>query len=112
MARIRRELESAKERLEQLAFYDSLTEIGNRNLFADRLEHGLTIAKRGSSILAVLLIDLDKIKAVNDTYGHAVGDTVLHGAGKRLLDALRHSDTATRLGGDEFAVNRVSYSLS
>ena len=65
MARIRRELESAKERLEQLAFYDSLTEIGNRNLFADRLEHGLTIAKRGSSILAVLLIDLDKIKAVN-----------------------------------------------
>jgi diguanylate cyclase (GGDEF)-like protein len=101
---LRRELKLTKEKLEQLAFYDSLTEIGNRNLFAERLDHGLTIAKRSSSILAVLLIDLDKFKAVNDTYGHAAGDTVLRGTGKRLHEVLRHSDTATRLGGDEFAV--------
>lgn len=101
---LRRELETTKEKLEKLAFYDSLTEIGNRNLFADRLDHGLTLAKRSSGLLAVLLIDLDKFKAVNDTHGHAAGDTVLRDTGKRLLEALRHSDTAARLGGDEFAV--------
>ena len=101
---LRRELETTRDRLEKLAFYDSLTEIGNRNLFTDRLDHGLTLAKRGSGLLAVLLIDLDKFKAVNDTYGHAAGDTVLRDTGKRLLKVLRHSDTAARLGGDEFAV--------
>jgi PleD family two-component response regulator len=101
---LRHELETTRDRLEKLAFYDSLTEIGNRNLFTDLFDHGLTLAKRGLGLLAVLLIDFDKFKAVNDTYGHAAGDPILHDTGKRLLKALRHSDTAARLGGDEFAV--------
>ena len=101
---LKRELEATKERLEQLAFYDPLTGIGNRNLFADHLDHGLLLARRGASPLAVLVIDLDQFKTVNDTFGHAAGDAVLRAVGGRLSDVLRQSDTATRLGGDEFAV--------
>ena len=101
---LKRELQTTKEKLEQLAFYDTLTGIGNRNLFADHLDHGLLLARRSASPLAVLVIDLDEFKAVNDTFGHAAGDAMLRTVGQRLVGALRQSDTAARLGGDEFAV--------
>lgn len=101
---LKRELDATKDTLERMAFYDSLTGIGNRNLFADRMNHSLMLARRSSSALAVMVIDLNEFKAVNDTFGHAAGDAVLCAVGKRLLDVLRQSDTATRLGGDEFAI--------
>ena len=104
MVELRREVETAKRVLEQMAFYDALTGIGNRNLFTDRLNHGLTLASRSSNTLAVMVIDLVEFKAVNDTYGHAAGDVMLRTVGERLLTVLRQADTAARLGGDEFAI--------
>lgn len=84
------------------AFHDVLTGLPNRALFEDRLEHGLEQAKRNGWTLAVMFIDLDSFKSVNDTYGHDAGDTVLRITAQRLLDNTRSGDTVSRLGGDEF----------
>jgi diguanylate cyclase (GGDEF)-like protein len=89
--------------LRRQAFHDNLTGLANRPLLRERLAHALTRARRGSPV-AVMLIDLDGFKAVNDTYGHAAGDHVLVAVGQRLRDGVRGADTAARLGGDEFAV--------
>ena len=97
-----------RKRLEQevnhLAFFDSLTQLPNRRLFNDRLGQAVKRAQRTSSSLALMFVDLDKFKPVNDTYGHAAGDFMLQTVAKRLSGCLRASDTAARVGGDEFLV--------
>jgi diguanylate cyclase (GGDEF)-like protein len=86
------------------AFHDSLTGLATRPLFLDRLHGGLAATPTGDCRLALLFIDLDRFKQVNDTLGHAAGDALLMTAAKRIQDCLRHGDVAARFGGDEFAV--------
>jgi len=85
-----------------LAFYDPLSELPNRNLFLDRVHQSIEDTKNDSDIIAVFYMDLDKFKAVNDTYGHCVGDQLLKVVGKRLAAAVKSGDTIARVGGDEF----------
>ena len=92
------------ERIEHIAHHDSLTQLPNRVLFHDRLRSALAQARRGNSMVALLLLDLDKFKDVNDTCGHHVGDLLLKAVGSRLRRCVRETDTVARLGGDEFAV--------
>jgi diguanylate cyclase (GGDEF)-like protein len=87
-----------------MAHYDALTGLPNRVLFKDRMAQAIARARRSSSMMSVMFIDLDRFKDVNDTLGHEIGDKLLQTAGKRLLHAVRDSDTVARLGGDEFAV--------
>lgn len=84
------------------AFHDALTALPNRVLFNDRLEHGLAQAKRHGWTIAVMFIDLDAFKAINDTHGHEVGDSVLKTIASRLKTMTREDDTVSRHGGDEF----------
>jgi diguanylate cyclase (GGDEF)-like protein/PAS domain S-box-containing protein len=93
-----------EEQLTHQALHDPLTKIANRVLFRDRVEHALSKLRRGNSSLAVLFLDLDNFKQVNDSIGHGAGDQLLIAVARRLQDCLRSSDTAARLGGDEFAV--------
>jgi diguanylate cyclase (GGDEF)-like protein/PAS domain S-box-containing protein len=87
-----------------LAFYDSLTKLANRRLLNDRLTQAIVRARREQSRFALLFIDLDKLKPINDAYGHGVGDWLLQSFARRLESCLRASDTAARFGGDEFVV--------
>ncbi len=98
------ELNIARERARQLATYDQLTGLANRSLFADRLDQAISSARRNRHNLAVLFIDLDHFKLVNDTLGHVAGDALLRSTAQRIGSCLRKSDTGARLGGDEFAV--------
>lgn len=93
-----------EEQLRQLAFHDPLTLLANRNLFRDRVQHALTLAQRGPSLVAVLFLDLDNFKNINDSLGHDAGDRLLQAAAQRIVKATRSSDTVARLGGDEFAI--------
>jgi diguanylate cyclase (GGDEF)-like protein/PAS domain S-box-containing protein len=97
-------LKESEEQFRILAQYDVLTELPNRSLFYDRLAHGIAQAKRHGWILAVLFIDVDRFKYVNDTFGHAAGDKLLKRVSERLKACVRDEDTVGRLGGDEFAV--------
>lgn len=90
------------ERLQYLAYYDGLTGLPNRRLFLDRLSVSLSHARRDRQMMAVVFIDLDQFKQINDTLGHKVGDAVLVGVAERMKGCLREGDTLTRLGGDEF----------
>lgn len=94
----------AAERYRHLAYHDSLTGLPNRRLLADRLEQAIALARRRESLVAVMLLDLDSFKAINDTDGHAVGDAVLATMAHRLRTAVREADTVARIGGDEFVV--------
>lgn len=94
----------AAQALEQLALYDPLTELPNRALFLDRLQQSIGQALRNDSRLAVLFLDLDRFKEVNDTQGHEIGDAVLREVANRFRLVLRHNELLARLGGDEFAV--------
>lgn len=87
-----------------MAKYDALTGLANRNLFQDRLQQALLRAKRSSSKVALLFLDLDHFKRINDSYGHDVGDLLLMQVADRLRDCVRAPDTIARLGGDEFTV--------
>lgn len=93
-----------EERIRRLAYYDSLTGLPNRRLLEDRLTLAIHHAHRQRSQLAVLFLDLDRFKEVNDTLGHAVGDELLLALSRRLSHQLREDDTLARLGGDEFIV--------
>jgi diguanylate cyclase len=84
------------------ALHDKLTALPNRVLFKDRLEHGISQAKRHRWILAVMFVDLNKFKRINDTYGHQAGDAVLQAVAMRLKHTTRNEDTISRFGGDEF----------
>ncbi|MBF0439936.1 MAG: diguanylate cyclase [Magnetococcales bacterium] len=95
---------SMEERLQHLAHHDLLTALPNRVLFAEHLAQSMAVAKRGQDLLAVMLIDLDRFKHVNDTLGHAAGDHVLIITTQRIRECLRASDLVARMGGDEFAV--------
>ncbi len=101
----------AKELLEQQATIDILTGLPNRQLFQDRLARALLHSKRLDCRFALLFIDLDKFKAVNDTLGHAAGDLLLQEVSERIQQVVRESDTVARLGGDEFTVilNAISH---
>lgn len=91
-------------RIERLAFFDVLTELPNRRLLMDRLKQALVASGRQKSTGAVLLIDLDNFKDLNDTQGHDVGDLLLKQVAQRLMASVREADTVARLGGDEFVV--------
>jgi diguanylate cyclase (GGDEF)-like protein/PAS domain S-box-containing protein len=94
----------AQKRIEQLAHYDELTHLPNRSLFYDRLGQAISQAKRSRRSIALLYIDLDGFKHVNDTKGHHMGDLLLMQTAERLRLCVRESDTLARLGGDEFTV--------
>ncbi|MBI5283554.1 MAG: EAL domain-containing protein [Chloroflexi bacterium] len=93
-----------EDELRHQAFHDPLTGLSNRARFHDRLEHALTRSRRTAEQVAVVFIDLDEFKAVNDSHGHELGDALLVAVGTRLAEMLREGDTIARLGGDEFAL--------
>lgn len=95
--------------LHKLAYYDHLTSLPNRTLFRDRLDHAIAMTKRDGACFALLFIDLDNFKHINDALGHRIGDEVLTEIGRRLQSGLRETDTASRLGGDEFAALITNY---
>ena len=96
--------QQAEERVRHLAHFDELTALPNRSMFNQRLHHALAQAQRHTKPLAVLFIDLDRFKIINDTLRHDAGDRVLTDVSQRLRECLRESDTVARLGGDEFVV--------
>ena len=99
-----RELRRAQEHIHHLAHHDALTGLPNRTLFRDRLEQALARAKRHRHHVAVLCLDLDRFKDINDTLGHPAGDQLLQRVTQRLQGCIREADTIARLGGDEFAI--------
>ncbi len=98
------ERKKTEEHIRHIAQHDPLTGLPNRALFSDRLQSAITNAVRDKTGLALMFIDLDKFKPVNDTYGHGVGDLLLQDVAQRMLQCLRDSDTVARIGGDEFVV--------
>jgi diguanylate cyclase (GGDEF)-like protein/PAS domain S-box-containing protein/hemerythrin-like metal-binding protein len=98
------ERKQVESKITYLAFHDKLTTLPNRELFYDRLSHAISQAKRKHGRLALLFLDLDGFKAVNDDYGHEAGDIVLKAVAMRLQSCVRGADTIARLGGDEFTV--------
>jgi len=96
------EQKEQREKLEYMALHDALTDLPNRTLFNDRLEQAIITARRESTPLAVMLMDLNNFKEINDTLGHQIGDGILKEIGTRLLKEVRGIDTVARMGGDEF----------
>ena len=104
---VMRDVTVRKQQLKQIEFlahHDALTGLPNRHLFDDRLNQALIVTDRRKSSLALMFIDLDKFKSINDKFGHEVGDIVLNSVAARLLNRVRASDTVARVGGDEFVV--------
>jgi diguanylate cyclase (GGDEF)-like protein len=98
------EIKTSEKHSRYLALHDPLTELPNRLFFNDRLAWAISYAERNGDMLAVMFLDLDGFKAVNDAFGHAIGDRILIETAKRLRGCIRDSDTIARLGGDEFIV--------
>lgn len=98
------ERKAEEEHLRHIAHHDPLTGLANRVLFNDRLEQAIKAATRNQSKFAVLFLDLDKFKPVNDVFGHKIGDKLLQSVADRLTGSVRETDTVTRLGGDEFVI--------
>jgi len=96
------ERKAAEEKIMRLAFYDTLTQLPNRRMLMDRLQHALAASERNGRSGALLFLDLDNFKTINDTLGHDVGDMLLKQVASRLQSCIRKSDTVARLGGDEF----------
>ncbi len=97
-------LQESQRALHHLAYHDNLTGLANRALMDDRIELAIERARRSRSMVAVMLVDLDRFKPINDSYGHAIGDEVLKSIALRLKDCVRGADTVARIGGDEFVV--------
>ncbi|BCR03624.1 hypothetical protein DESUT3_06930 [Desulfuromonas versatilis] len=98
------QLQRNQSRLDHLAHHDPLTDLPNRLLCQDRLEHAMAKARRSGHSVALLFLDLDRFKKINDSLGHAIGDRVLCEVARRLRGSLRESDTVARMGGDEFVI--------
>jgi diguanylate cyclase (GGDEF)-like protein len=98
------ELDASRQHLAHLARHDNLTGLPNRTVFIDRLEHAILSTRRSGGCLAVLFIDLDRFKLINDTHGHAVGDQALVQTARLLKSSVREVDTVARWGGDEFVI--------
>lgn len=98
------EWKEAQKQINSLAFYDSLTELPNRRLLYERMQHALAVSARNGRRGAILFIDLDNFKTINDTRGHSVGDILLRQVASRLNTCVRQEDTVARIGGDEFVV--------
>lgn len=98
------EVRQSQKKLEHIAHHDALTNLPNRLLLSEQLEYALQLAKRSQSMLAVIFLDLDRFKDINDTIGHAIGDLLLKDVAQRLQSNIRESDICARLGGDEFVV--------
>ena len=98
------ERKQVEERIRHMAQYDALTDLPNRTLFSDRLKQAILHARRNRKQLAVMFLDLDKFKPINDNHGHETGDRVLQAVARRLQDSVRQSDSVGRIGGDEFTV--------
>lgn len=98
------ERKQGDETIKQLAYYDTVTGLPNRTLLNDRIRMALAHARRDKQKLAIMMLDLDRFKDINDTLGHSVGDQLLRSVGNRLRNLLRANDTASRIGGDEFIV--------
>ncbi|MDD4928137.1 MAG: diguanylate cyclase [Gallionella sp.] len=105
------ERKQSEEKLQKMAHHDPLTGLPNRALFQDRLDQGLALAQRHQEALAVLFLDLDHFKEVNDTLGHDMGDVLLRETASRLLSCVRKADTVARMGGDEFTVILTEMSI-
>lgn len=100
---LQQRLAEAQEKLERLALYDSLTGLGNRNLFHRELQRAIAISNRKTTSFVLVMMDLDRFKLANDTFGHEAGDAILAAIGRRLHANARVTDSYFRLGGDEFA---------
>jgi diguanylate cyclase (GGDEF)-like protein/PAS domain S-box-containing protein len=98
------ERKTAEEQIKQLAFFDPLTQLPNRRLLQERLKHGINVERRDGKQLAVLMLDLDRFKAINDSLGHLAGDELLQQVAEKITARLRDVDMVARLGGDEFIV--------
>ena len=98
------ERKNIEQKIQLMAHYDALTELPNRILIDDRLKQALAQARRENNFLALMFLDLDKFKPVNDTLGHDIGDMLLKQVAKRLQLSVRATDTVARIGGDEFIV--------
>ena len=113
--RLRRQraiLRSEQRKLQQMAYYDVLTNLPNRALLTDRLERSMALSRRSGKSLALVYLDLDGFKAVNDTHGHDIGDQLLIEVAKRIQLSLRETDTLARIGGDEFVLVLSDVSIS
>ncbi|MET0101910.1 MAG: EAL domain-containing protein [Sedimenticola sp.] len=97
-------LKQSQKQLEHMAHHDTLTGLPNRLLLTARIDHAINVAKREKRSMALLFLDLDRFKHINDTLGHPVGDILLQEVAKRLVECVRASDTVARLGGDEFII--------
>ncbi len=93
-----------QDRIEHLAYHDHLTGLANRLLFKEQLDHAVSLSSRMANKLAILFLDLDGFKMINDTMGHAVGDQLLKEVSNRLVNIVRKSDVVARIGGDEFVI--------
>jgi diguanylate cyclase (GGDEF)-like protein/PAS domain S-box-containing protein len=98
------ERKAAEEQIKQLAFYDALTNLPNRRALSERMKYSINLARRENKLMAVLMLDLDKFKPVNDSLGHAAGDQLLKQVAARIKARVREVDMVARLGGDEFVV--------
>lgn len=104
LSKVNKELKEKKEFIENMAYYDCLTGIHNRTFFYKLAEKYLESAKRSGGILGIMFIDVDKFKAINDTYGHEAGDQALIQVARILTQVIRKNDTVARYGGDEFLI--------
>lgn len=103
-AHLQLRIDEATEQLRQLAFFDTLTGLPNRRLLSDRLDQVLAASQRSGRYAAVMFLDMDKFKPLNDNYGHGVGELLLVETARRIESCLRAVDTVARFGGDEFVV--------